>query len=300
MEEPSGGRAVGGERICALPVFAGCEFRLHHLPDVGASRPAPAIVVHEVSKGQAVPPARSLQQRLRREIDWIPEAQVGYRNNMLRDAQNLTQLRAFQDADPTHSDAFSASRQPQILYGAACGINVRFRRRVSPQHFAGPCRVAGDANVHRRLHDSFQLQRQVLRTTWFVEELRGSPTLAFKKVFYLQADIGIGHEHEVPRLHEPDRRPVVCGAYDACQNVRRNFFVLEGANVTARINGVINASPLFGRKVVECRHCVSPTPASAAHYHISNRNGLTLRLWGVLKYQATRCTVALAFRSGGT
>ena len=91
----------------------------------------------------------------------MAHAEVGDGNYVVGDAQDLAKLGKLEDADPSHADPLAAGSQPEVLDGAAGGVDIGFRHRVAAQDYLGPGWVAGDAQVDRRLEDSFQLEGQV-------------------------------------------------------------------------------------------------------------------------------------------
>jgi hypothetical protein len=98
---------------------------------------------------------------------------------------------------------FGSCCQPEIFDGKARRVHIGFGHGVPAKDFRpGSCRVARHADINRRLQDPFQLERQVLGTARFIEELGRRQSFAPVQLVDPRSCLRSTNEDEVPGLHE--------------------------------------------------------------------------------------------------
>ena len=85
----------------------------------------------------AVLPSGTFEIRLCREVVHVAETEVGYWDDVPRDVQHFLQRFLVENAHPADTNPFRASREPEVLDGADCGIEGQF-----------PASSGGPADVH--------------------------------------------------------------------------------------------------------------------------------------------------------
>src|SRR5215469_401499 len=170
----------------------------------------PAVEMDELSEALACLPACGLERRRRRKLGHVADAQVGDRDNVLRDAEQLTEPVEIQNTHPADAERFGASRQPEVLDRADGGIEIGGRIGDAAELGAfGTLAVARDAQVDRRFQDALKFQAVVERAPLARVTFGGLPVSFQEAVADAAAQRFIADNDEVPGLHEPDRRSVM-------------------------------------------------------------------------------------------
>src|ERR1700676_1931038 len=119
-------------------------------------------------------PSGNLQFRPRKKFAYISQTQISDRNYVLGNLQQPPEFGRLENAHPSHTDAFAACRQPQILNGAASAVDIGFANGVSSQDVRPvPRRIARDAQIHRRFQNPFELQLRIELAFFPFEYFRG-------------------------------------------------------------------------------------------------------------------------------
>jgi hypothetical protein len=109
-------------------------------------------------KLNAVLPSGKFEIRLCREVVHVPETEVGYGDYVGWDVQHLVKRFLVENTDPADTNAFRASRKPEILDGADRGIKCGFRHRVTTESMSAfTFWIADDAEVLGRLQNALEL-----------------------------------------------------------------------------------------------------------------------------------------------
>src|ERR1700719_745546 len=123
---------------------------------------SPMLKEDQVLERNSRQPSGNLQFRARKKFAHISQTQISDRDYVLGNLQQSLEIGRLEDAHPAHTDAFAASRQPQILDGAASAVDIRFANCISSQDVrpvAG--RITRDAQIHRRFQNAFELQFRI-------------------------------------------------------------------------------------------------------------------------------------------
>src|SRR5581483_110449 len=101
---------------------------------------------------------------------------------------------------PADAHALDARRQPQVLDGAAHAPAQRVRLRGRAEHrLAARARVAGDAQVERRLEDPLEAIGEVLGAARLLVARRLALAAAQEALADARAPLAVAHHDEVPR-----------------------------------------------------------------------------------------------------
>lgn len=128
-----------------------------------------------------------------------------------------------QNADPSHSNPLCTSSEPEILNRAASTVEIGIAHRGPSQHMpAAPLPGAGHTKIDRRFFDPFQFETAI--------EFGPGPRVSGRRFgidFAKQRldrplRIGLADDHEIPRLHEPDRAGMVSSGQQSRQYVVGN------------------------------------------------------------------------------
>src|SRR5207302_4828398 len=123
---------------------------------------SPPIREDQVVQWNPWEPSGNFQFRPWKKRAHISHAEIGDRNYLLGNLQHAPELSRFEDTHPSDADAFAASRQPQILNGAAGAIDIGLTNRVPSQDVRSIARrIAGNAEIDRRIQNAFELQLRV-------------------------------------------------------------------------------------------------------------------------------------------
>src|ERR1700732_1186622 len=80
---------------------------------------SPMLKEDQVLERNSRQPSGNLQFRARKKFAHISQTQISDRNYVLGNLQHPLELGRLENAHPSHTDAFAACRQPQILDGTA-------------------------------------------------------------------------------------------------------------------------------------------------------------------------------------
>src|SRR5580704_7893738 len=107
---------------------------------------SPMLKEDQILERNSRQPSGNLQFRPRQKFAYISQTQISNRDYVLGNLQQPLELGRLENAHPSHTDAFAACRQPQILNGAASAVDICFAYRVSSQDVRPvPRRIARDA-----------------------------------------------------------------------------------------------------------------------------------------------------------
>jgi len=124
-----------------------------------------------------------------------------------------------QDTDPPHSDPLRPSSQPQILNRATGTVQIGVAHRGPSQHVpAAPLPGAGHTKIDRRFFDPFQFEASIQFGPGPRVSGRRFGTDVAKQRLDRPLRIGPADDHEIPRLHEPDRTGMVSGGQQSRQD----------------------------------------------------------------------------------
>src|ERR1019366_4057972 len=131
---------------------------------------SPVFIKDQFFQRKSREPARAFQFRTRRKFRYVADAKVSHGDDVRGNPQYLTKLDRVDNTHPTHAYSLGPCREPEVLHGATCAVNVGFRNSVASQDVRPIARwVTGEADVERGLQYPLQFQTRVNR-----------PLLAFK------------------------------------------------------------------------------------------------------------------------
>lgn len=160
----------------------------------------------------------------------------------------------------------SARAQPQVLNRAHGAVEIHVGIVGSAQnHVAIAGAVAGDADVERRLADTFEFQRLVFGPPFLGEHFDSLLIGGIEGLPDCGAARPCADGDEIPRLHEPDRGRVVRGfEHSADHRIGDRFRQGLIADIAACEYGFVDgvllvAGKTDGRRQRVClRHCLIP------------------------------------------
>ena len=103
------------------------------------------------------------------KLCWIAKTKVPDRNDVGWDTKDFTQLREFEDRDPSHADPFRSRCEPQILDGTTGRVQIGLRDAVASKDSCS-CTSGVTRNTHIQwsVKDAFELEGQVLGPAWLI------------------------------------------------------------------------------------------------------------------------------------
>jgi hypothetical protein len=122
------------------------------------------------------------------KLGWIAKAEVRDRDDVGWNPKDFTQLREFDDRDPSHADSFRTCCEPEILDRTAGGVQIGLRDAVASKD-CGTCTRGVTCNTHiqGRVKDAFKLEGQVLGPAGLIKELRSSHPFSFIEIVHSHA-----------------------------------------------------------------------------------------------------------------
>ncbi len=196
------------------------------------------------------PPPDRFQRRLRFELGYISQAQVGQHCHRLGHADDLLERRMIEDADPTHSDPLSPSSQPEILDGATGAVQIRRTDRCTAEHMlpATPS-ATRHTEVDRCFFDAFQLQTPIELTFGTRVHRSGVSVGLLEQFFHRALCRAIADHHKIPWLHEPHRTCMMRRRQETQQHVILNRRPKKiSPHVATLKNRAIHGFPFWMRK----------------------------------------------------
>ena len=128
-----------------------------------------------------------------------------------------------QNTDPPHSDPLRTSSQPQILNRATGAVQIGVSHRGPSQHMpSAPLSGAGHTKIDRRFFDPFQFEASIQFGPGPRVSGRRFGIDFAKQCLDRPLRSGLADDHEIPRLHEPDRAGMVGGGQQSRQDVVGN------------------------------------------------------------------------------
>ncbi len=125
---------------------------------------------------------------------------------MLGNLQKFAEALGLQNAYPANPQSFRTGRQPEILHSAAGAVQVGGANGVAANDRGAKAgTIASDANIQRRIQDTFQFQRQIFFTALRIERRRRPYAFHLNVgADFLPGETILDH-NKIPRLHEADR-----------------------------------------------------------------------------------------------
>ena len=180
---------------------------------------APALSVDHLLERRAPCPAGGLEAGPERPLVGVAETEPGDGHDLLGQREQLAdELRAV-ERDPADPDALGARRQPEVLDGAGCAVEVGVGDRVAAEYLCvAVAAIAADDDADGRLADPLDLQVEELPCA-LVEVARLDESLLCG--VGLHGDLGrlALDDDEVPGLAEADRGGRVRRTQQAAQEL---------------------------------------------------------------------------------
>jgi hypothetical protein len=171
----------------------------------------------------SAPPPGSFQIRLPLELGHISQTEIRKNGDRFGHPDHSLQRHMIQNTDPSDTDPLGPGGQPKILNGTARAVQVRRAYRGAAEDVrpaASP--AAGYTQIDRCFFNPFELQTPVEFAFGASILGRGLGIGVAKQVLHGAFRRRIANDHEIPRLHEPNRSGMVCRRQEPHHHLVRN------------------------------------------------------------------------------